>query len=194
VPDKLVRVANAFVMDWRMLWKEILGGFLIAGFIAAIVPAEWWKDLFIQGGPQWLRLVENAMIGPIIAMASFVCSVGNIPLASLLWSNGISFGGVISFIYGDLIVIPLILIYRKYYGTRAAIYLTIILYVSMVIAGIIVDLAFAGAGLIPTGPRVESVMNHAMIRWNYTTWLDALAGVIAAILFWSYLRASRANS
>src|SRR5262249_13385762 len=149
-PNKLTQVAGAFLMDWRMLWKEILGGFLVAGFIAAVVPHEWWNGLFLQSGPQWLRLVENAMVGPLIALASFVCSVGNIPLASLLWSNGISFGGVISFIYGDLIVMPLILIYRKYYGGRAALYLTLILYASMVIAGIIVDLGFAAAGWIPS--------------------------------------------
>ena len=106
--SKWARVAHAFWMDWQMLWKEIIGGFLIAGFLAALVPSDWWKALFIQGGNDWLRLIENAAVGPLIAVASFVCSIGNIPLASLLWSNGISFGGVISFIYGDLIVVPII--------------------------------------------------------------------------------------
>jgi uncharacterized protein len=175
---KWTRVANAFVMDWMMLWKEILGGFLIAGFLATLVPPHWWQALFIQSGNPVLRLIENALVGPLIAIASFVCSVGNIPLASLLWSNGISFGGVISFIYADLIVIPLILIYAKYYSWRAAIYLTVIFYVAMVAAGIIVDLIFAACGLIPTGPRPPSAIEHAMIVWNYTTWLDVAAGLI----------------
>ena len=103
-------VARAFVMDWSMLWKEILGGFLIAGFLATLMPHGWWEALFLQSGPPVVRLIENALVGPIIAMISFVCSVGNIPLASLLWSHGISFGGVISFIYADLIVIPIIII------------------------------------------------------------------------------------
>jgi uncharacterized membrane protein YraQ (UPF0718 family) len=133
---KWTLVANAFWMDWQMLWKEIIGGFLIAGFLAALVPTDWWKALFLETGPAWLRLIENALVGPIIAVASFVCSVGNIPLASLLWANGISFGGVISFIYGDLIVIPIILIYRKYFGGRAALYVTFILYAAMVAAGV----------------------------------------------------------
>src|SRR5207248_4524927 len=99
--------------------KEILGGFLIAGFLAALVPHDWWEGLFLQTGPPFVRLIENGLVGPIIAMISFVCSVGNIPLASLLWSHGISFGGVISFIYADLIVIPIIIVYAKYYGARA---------------------------------------------------------------------------
>jgi uncharacterized protein len=182
VASKWVRLANAFWMDWRMLWKEIIGGFLIAGFLAALVPADWWKALFLNSGPNWLRLIENAAVGPIVALASFVCSVGNIPLASLLWANGISFGGVISFIYGDLIVIPIILIYRKYFGGRAALYITIILYLSMVVAGVIVDLVFNALGLIPHGARPESAIEHAMFNWNYTAWLDLGALVIAGWL------------
>jgi uncharacterized membrane protein YraQ (UPF0718 family) len=185
---KWTRVARAFVMDWRMLWKEILGGFLIAGFLATLIPTTWWKALFLETGPAPLRLIENALVGPLIAVASFVCSVGNIPLASLLWSNGISFGGVISFIYADLIVIPLIVIYVKYYGTRAAMKITLILYASMVIAGIIVDLIFSALGLIPQGPRPESAIAHAMITWNYTSWLDLAALVVGGCLVFLYLR------
>jgi uncharacterized membrane protein YraQ (UPF0718 family) len=185
---KWTRVARAFVMDWRMLWKEILGGFLIAGFLAALVPSTWWKALFLETGPAPLRLIENALVGPLIAVASFVCSVGNIPLASLLWSNGISFGGVISFIYADLIVVPLILIYVKYYGARAATKITLVLYASMVIAGITVDLIFSAFGLIPQGPRPESAIAHAMITWNYTSWLDLIALVVGGCLVFLYLR------
>jgi uncharacterized membrane protein YraQ (UPF0718 family) len=188
---RMTQLAGAFIMDWQMLWKEILGGFLIAGFLMAVVPTNWWQALFLRDVAAPLRIVENAMVGPLIAVASFVCSVGNIPLASLLWSNGISFGGVISFIYADLIVVPLILIYAKYYGARAAVYITLVLYLSMVIAGIVVDLLFAGAGLIPTGPRPENMMAHAVIRLNYTTWLDAIALGIFGWLFYLHAKKRR---
>jgi uncharacterized protein len=112
-------------MDWSMLWKEMAIGFLISGFLATLVPSDWWKTLFLNEGPLFLQVVENAIVGPLIAVASFVCSIGNVPLASVLWSGGISFGGVVSFIYADLIVIPLILIYRKYYGTRATFFIVL---------------------------------------------------------------------
>src|SRR5437763_2348218 len=140
--SKWSRLANAFWMDWLMLWKELAAGFLIAGFLAALVPSDWWKALFIETGTPFLRLIENAAVGPIIAVLSFVCSAGNIPLASLLWANGISFGGVISFIYADLLVIPLILIYRKYLGGRAAFYIFVILYIYIVSVGFLVILFF----------------------------------------------------
>jgi uncharacterized membrane protein YraQ (UPF0718 family) len=187
---KWTRVAHAFVTDWSMLWKEILGGFLIAGFLATLVPHDWWEGLFLQTGPPAVRLIENALVGPIIAMISFVCSVGNIPLASLLWSHGISFSGVISFIYADLIVIPIIIIYAKYYGARAAAWITGIFYVSMVLAGIIVDLIFSALGLIPKGPRPPSAVEHAHILWNYTSWLDVLAGIFGAWLLFLHFRST----
>jgi uncharacterized membrane protein YraQ (UPF0718 family) len=189
---KWTQVAQAFWTDWRMLWKEILGGFLIAGLLAAVVPQDWWKVLFLQQGPPMLRLIENAAVGPLVAVLSFVCSVGNIPLASLLWSNGISFGGVIAFIYGDLIVIPIILIYRKYFGGRAAFYITLIFYLAMVIAGIIVDLIFAAAGLVPEGARPASPIEHATFYWNYTTWLDVVAIIVSAWFFYlNFIKARR---
>jgi uncharacterized membrane protein YraQ (UPF0718 family) len=174
------RLAHAFWMDWAMLWKELVAGFLIAGFLAALVPPDWWRSLFIETGSPFLRLVENAAVGPIIAILSFVCSVGNIPLASLLWANGISFGGVISFIYADLLVIPLILIYRKYFGSRTTFYIVVIFYASMVAAGVIVDLLFSALDLIPSGARPVSPIEHATFTWNYTTWLD-LAAIAAAV-------------
>ena len=176
---KWTRLANAFWTDWLMLWKELVAGFLIAGFLAVLVPADWWKALFIETGSTSLRLIENAAVGPIIAILSFVCSVGNIPLASLLWANGISFGGVISFIYADLLVIPLILIYRKYFGGRATFYIVVIFYASMVSAGVIVDLLFAALNLIPQGERPISPIEHATFSWNYTTWLDLAAIAVA---------------
>jgi uncharacterized protein len=181
-------VAHAFVADWAMLWKEILGGFLIAGFLATLVPHDWWEALFLQSGPAVIRSVENALVGPIIAVISFVCSVGNIPLATLLWAHGISFGGVISFIYADLIVIPIIIIYAKYYGVRAAAWITVIFYVSMALAGIIVDLVFSTLGLIPQGSRAASAIEHAHIIWNYTSWLDLIALIFAAWLLILHFR------
>jgi uncharacterized protein len=172
--ENWAQVADAFFMDAAMLWKEIAIGFLIAGFLMSLVPENWWGKLFIAHGTSFVRLIENAIVGPLIAVASFVCSIGNIPLASLLWSNGISFGGVLSFIYADLILIPLIFIYRKYYGAKAALYITAVLFVSMVAAGIIVDLLFVALGLIPA-VRPASAIAQATFQWNYTTWLDFAA-------------------
>jgi len=186
--SKWTGVAHAFVTDWSMLWKEIFGGFLIAGFLATLMPHGWWEALFLQSGPPVVRQIENALVGPIIAMISFVCSVGNIPLASLLWSHGISFGGVISFIYADLIVIPIIIIYAKYYGVRAAAWITGIFYVSMVLAGIIVDLIFSALGLIPQGVRPPSAVEHAHIIWNYTSSLDVAAAIFAAWLLFLHFK------
>ncbi|PYL47842.1 MAG: hypothetical protein DMF40_06895 [Verrucomicrobia bacterium] len=185
---KWIRVSHAFVADWSMLWKEILAGFLIAGFLATLVPHDWWEALFLQNGPAVVRLIENALVGPFIAVISFVCSVGNIPLASLLWAHGISFGGVISFIYADLLVIPILLIYAKYYGVRAAAWITGIFYVAMVLAGISVDLVFTAFGLIPQGSRPPSAIEHAHIIWNYTSWLDLIALIFAAWLLILHFR------
>lgn len=186
-PESWAAIADAFVMDVSMLWKEILIGFFIAGLLMVLVPDDWWKNLFITQGSGAVRLIENAMVGPLIAVASFVCSIGNIPLASMLWSNGISFGGVISFIYADLIIIPLILIYRKYYGTKAALYIAAILFVSMVSAGIIVDLLFGAFGLIPT-IRPPSAIAEASFQWNYTTWLDFVAILSGGWFVWVHFK------
>ena len=152
------------------------------------MPHDWWEALFLQNGPAIVRLIENALVGPIISVISFVCSVGNIPLASLLWAHGISFGGVISFIYADLLVIPILVIYAKYYGVRAAAWITGIFYVAMVLAGIIVDLVFTALGLIPQGPRPPSAIEHAHIIWNYTSGLDLIALTFAAWLLILHFR------
>jgi uncharacterized membrane protein YraQ (UPF0718 family) len=177
-------VADAFLMDVSMMWKEILIGFLIAGFLMAAVPQNWWQALFLpEGAPTALRVVENSVVGVIIAMASFVCSIGNIPLASLLWSGGISFGGVISFIYADLIIIPILLLYRKAYGLKAAAAISGVLFASMVGAGILVDLLFSALGLVPQGARPPSLMQHDRFQWNYTTWLDLAMAVALLALF-----------
>ncbi len=187
-------LADAFVMDWQMLWKEIVVGFLIAGYLMALVPADAWQALFLRGGPGWLRVIESSLVGPLIAVASFVCSVGNVPLASVLWSGGISFGGVISFIYADLLIIPLIFIYRKYYGGRTAAYLTAVFYLAMSGSGIVVDLLFTALGLVPDGPRPPSMVKHMHVTWNYTTWFDLAALVVAAVLGWRHLAGKTAGA
>ena len=192
VTAKLGQVADAFAMDRSMLWKEIVAGFVIAGFLAVLVPNSWWQALFLQHGPTLLRLIENALVGPLIAVASFVCSIGNIPLASILWAGGIRFGGVIAFIYADLIVIPLIITYNKYYGLKAALYITGVMYVSMVLAGIIVDLVFSTLQLVPTEPRPPSPILHASFTWNYTTWRDIIAIIVAGVLAWLHYRRKKA--
>ena len=180
-----IGVAHAFAMDWGMLWREMLIGFLIAGFLSVLVPNPWWQALFLSHHGGAGRLLENAVVGPLIAVASFVCSIGNIPLASILWAGGISFGGVISFIYADLIIVPLIVAYKKYYGARAAVYITLVLFAAMVGAGLLVDLLFSALHLVPMGPRPPSALSRAMFAWNYTTWLDlaalAVAGLLAAL-------------
>ena len=179
-PGKLRQVADAFFGDVGMMWKEILIGFLLAAILMELVPAEAWKVLFLNGAPAPLRLVENAVLGVVIAAVSCVCSVGNLPLAAGLWSSGISFGGVISFIYADLVILPLLLIYRKYYGLKPAAAIAGVLAASMVLAGIVVDLLFSALGLVPAGPRPPSPIDTTGFAWNYTTWLDfvALAGLV----------------
>src|ERR1700730_617461 len=186
--DKWTQIANAFVMDWSMLWKEMALGFLISGLLGTLVPTDWWKALFLNGSSPLLQSVENAIVGPLVAVASFVCSIGNIPLASVLWSGGISFGGVVSFIYADLIVIPLILVYRKYYGTRPTFFIVAAMFVSMVLAGVVVDALFTALHLVPSGPRPANAVSEAGFSWNYTTFLNFAAIVWSASLGFLYVR------
>jgi uncharacterized protein len=186
--DRWTQIANAFIMDWSMLWKEMAVGFLIAGFLGTLVPPDWWKALFLNGSHPLVQSVENAIVGPLVAIASFVCSIGNIPLASVLWSGGISFGGVISFIYADLIVIPLILVYRKYYGSRPAFFILATMFVSMILAGVVVDAVFTALHLVPTGPRPTNAVAEANFSWNYTTFLDFAAIAWSVWLGFLYVR------
>ncbi|MHB8642063.1 MAG: permease [Gaiellaceae bacterium] len=174
-------VAHNFRGDWEMLWKEIAGGFLIAGYIA-LLPMSFFNALFITHSSGLLRLLENVIVGPIVAALSFVCSVGNVPLAAVLWAGGISFSGVIAFIYADLIVIPIVLIYRKYYGGRVTARLVAIMFAAMVSGALIVDGLFSVAGLVPTHrPSIDSITSRG-IGWNHTTWLDILFLAVAAAL------------
>src|SRR5436305_736834 len=145
-------VAHNFRGDWQMLWKEITIGFLLAGFIAQFGNG-FFESLFLKDAPQPLPTIENVLIGPVIAVISFVCSVGNVPLAAVLWSGGISFAGVLAFLFADLIVLPILAIYRKYYGWSFTVRITALMFATMVIAGLVVDGLFSVGGLIPNGAR-----------------------------------------
>jgi len=174
-------VAHNFRGDWEMLWKEIIGGFLIAGFIA-LLPMSFFNALFITDSSSAPRLLENVVLGPVVAALSFVCSVGNVPLAAVLWAGGISFSGVIAFIYADLIIIPIVLIYRKYYGGRLTALVVAIMFATMVAAALAVDGIFSALDLVPTHrPSIDSITSRG-IEWNYTTWLNIVFFVVAAAL------------
>jgi hypothetical protein len=174
-------VAHNFRNDWSMLWKEITLGFLLAGFVGQL-PNSFFRALFLTSAPAGVRLVENAVIGPIIAVLSFVCSVGNVPLAAVLWSGGISFAGVIAFIFADLIVVPIVLIYRKFYGTAFTVRLVALMFVTMVSAALIVDGLFDGAGLIPASRPTRSDI-FSSIKVDYRLVSNILGLAIFAALF-----------
>ncbi len=176
-------VAQNFRGDWHMLWKEITVGFLLAGFVAQLGNG-FFEHLFIRNAPAPLPAIENAIIGPIIAVLSFVCSVGNVPLAAVLWSGGIGFSGVLAFLFADLIVLPILAIYRKYYGTTFALRIAALMFVTMVIAALLVGGAFSALGLIPSGPRPTRADIFSSIRVDYKLVLNALGIVIFAALFW----------
>jgi uncharacterized membrane protein YraQ (UPF0718 family) len=178
-------VSHIFVMEWAAVIRDVVGGLLIAGAVAAWVPESFWQTLFLTDHDV-LSKVWGPIIGPIIAVLSFVCSIGNVPLAGVLWNGGISFGGVISFIFADLIIIPILLIYRKYYGTQMMLVLLAIFYATMVAAGYIVELVFGGLGLVPA-ERDAKVMEES-IQWNYTTWLNIVFLILAAVLIIRFFR------
>jgi uncharacterized protein len=177
--------SHYFVMDWASVWKDIVGGLLIAGAVAAWVPASFWQSFFLVRHPI-LAKIWGPLIGPLVAAMSFVCSIGNVPLAAVLWNGGISFGGVASFIFADLIVLPILDIYRKYYGGKVALFLLGIFYVSMVIAGYVVEIVFGALGLVP-GTRNAQVL-EASVMWNYKTFLNIVFLVLAAALVTRFLR------
>ncbi len=179
-------VAHNFRGDWQMLYKEIGIGFLLAGFIA-LLGHQFFNALFITDAPAPLRTIENVIVGPIIAVISFVCSVGNVPLAAVLWSGGISFAGVMAFIFADLIVLPIIAIYRKYYGTRFALRITALMFVAMVLAGLVVDGIFGVAGLIPTvRPTTTDIMGD--LKLGYKLWLNVFGVIVFAALWYLTMR------
>jgi uncharacterized membrane protein YraQ (UPF0718 family) len=176
-------VGGNFRGDWQMLWKEISLGFLLAGFIG-LLGNDFFNFLFVTDAPPLVRTIENVLVGPIIAILSFVCSVGNVPLAAVLWSGGISFAGVIAFIFADLIVIPIVLAYRKYYGTSFALRITALMFVTIVTAALLVDGLFSVFGLIPSGPRPTREDIFGSIEVDYKLFLNILGLAIFAALFW----------
>jgi uncharacterized membrane protein YraQ (UPF0718 family) len=178
-------VSRIFVMEWAAVLRDVAGGLLIAGAIGAWVPAAFWRQLFLTGHPLASRL-WGPIIGPVISVLSFVCSIGNVPLAAVLWNGGISFGGVVAFIFADLIIIPILLIYRRYYGTRMALFLLATFYLTMVVAGYAVEFLFGGLGLIPA-QRAARVTETA-ISWNYTTVLNIVFLLLAAALVIRFFR------
>ena len=184
-PEGRTATSHYFVMDWASVWTDIVLGLLIAGAIAAWVPSSFFNHLFLSSNPT-LAAIWGPIIGPLLAVVTFVCSVGNVPLAAVLWNGGISFGGVVSFIFADLIIIPILIIYRKYYGTKMAVVLSLSMYVAMVLAGYAVELIFAVLHLTPLS-RNATVLDPS-ITLNYTTYLNIAFLLLAAALVWRFLR------
>src|SRR5713226_5581379 len=178
-------VSNYFVMDWASVWVDIVLGLLIAGALAAWVPDAFWRAFFLSSNPTLAR-IEGPLVGPLVAIVSFVCSVGNVPLALVLWKGGISFGGVVSFIFADLIILPILDIYRKYYGWKVMSYILVTFYVTMAAAGYVVEFLFAALGMIPQNRNVTAITEG--MQWNYTTVLNIIFLLIAAVLVIRFLR------
>jgi hypothetical protein len=184
-PKGFTATAHYFVMDWASLWLDLFGGLIIAGALAAWIPPQVWSALFLAQHPALAKIV-GPLLGPLVAVASFVCSVGNVPLAAVLWNGGASFGGVIAFIFADLIVLPILDIYRRYYGLKVAALLFVLFYAAMALAGYVVELAFGAAGLAP--PHRAVTVFHQGFTWNYTTWLNLGFLVLASVLLWRFFR------
>jgi uncharacterized membrane protein YraQ (UPF0718 family) len=183
--DGYTSVAHVFVMEWAAILRDLVIGLLIAGAIAAWVPDAFWQSLFLDGHPLAAKLI-GPLVGPLVAIASFVCSIGNVPLAVVLWKGGISFGGVVAFIFADLLILPILNIYRKYYGLRMTGFLLVTFYAAMVLAGYVVEFLFGGLGLIPDQGDAKIPMEG--VSWNYTTWLNIAFLLLAAALVWRFLR------
>jgi uncharacterized membrane protein YraQ (UPF0718 family) len=184
-PEGFTATAEYFVMDWAAIWIDIAGGLLIAGALAAWVPEHFWQSLFLEGHPTAAKL-WGPVVGPAVAIISFVCSIGNVPLAAILWNGGISFGGVLAFVFADLIVLPILDIYRKYYGWRMAGFLLVSFYATMVAAGLVVEFVFQGLGLMREERNAKVV--EASVHWNYTTVLNLIFLALAAVLVWRFVR------
>lgn len=178
-------VSEYFVMDWVSVWVDIALGFLIAGALAVLVPHSFWQAFFLSNNPP-LAKIEGPLVGPLVAIISFVCSIGNVPLAAVLWQGGISFGGVVSFIFADLIVLPVLDIYRKYYGWKVMAYILVTFYITMAAAGYIVEFLFATLHIIPANRHVAVISEG--INWNYTSWLNIIFLFFASILTYRFVK------
>jgi uncharacterized protein len=184
-PRGFTSVAHVFVMEWAAILRDLVIGLLVAGAIAAWVPDAFWRGFFFAGHPLAAKL-WGPVIGPLVAVFSFVCSIGNVPLAVVLWKGGISFGGVVAFIFADLLILPILSIYRKYYGLRTAAFLAGTFYVAMVAAGYVVELAFGGLGLVPA--QAAAKIPTQGVSWDYTTYLNIVFLLLAAILAIRFVR------
>lgn len=184
--EGLTSVSHIFVMEVAAVWKDIVGGLLIAGAVAAWVPSSFFRHVFFVNDPLVAK-IWGPMIGPIISLLSFVCSIGNVPLAVVLWNDGISFGGVVSFIFADLIIIPILLIYRKYYGIKMMLFILTSFYITMVIAGWLTELIFTVVGIVPKSHHVSAVAT-AHISFNYTTVLNIIFLTFAGWLVYRFIK------
>ncbi len=180
-PRFVVILAQHAAMDWSMLWSDLVIGFLIAGALAVFVPDGVWQRLFFAGSPGWPQAIGGAVIGPLVAVVTFVCSIGNVPMAAILWSGGIGFGGVLAFLYADLIVLPLLDVYRKYYGIKMALYITAIFYATMVASGLLMDGLFRALHLVPA-PHRTAVTLTTRFAFDATFWLNVIFGALAVWL------------
>ncbi|MDP9221900.1 MAG: permease [Actinomycetota bacterium] len=183
--DAATSISHIFVMEWAAVLRDVVIGLLIAGAVGAWVPESFWQQLFLVDHPTVAK-IWGPLLGPIIAVLSFVCSIGNVPLAGVLWNGGISFGGVISFIFADLIIIPILIIYRKYYGLKMMLVLLAIFYATMVIGGYIVEFLFGSLGLVPT--ERDANVTEQGITWNYTTFLNMIFLTLAVLLVIRFFR------
>ncbi len=184
-PAGFTATADYFVMDWTAVARDVFGGLLIAGALAAWVPASFWRSFFLEHQATVSKF-WGPFIGPLVAIFSFVCSIGNVPLAAVLWNGGISFGGVLAFIFADLLIIPILDIYRRYYGWRMAGFIFVTFYATMVAAGLAVEFLFQGLGIVPTERNAKVELAH--VAWTYTTYLNIVFLLVAGVLLWRYFR------
>jgi uncharacterized membrane protein YraQ (UPF0718 family) len=184
-PAGFTATSHVFVMEWAAILRDIVVGLVVAGMLAAWVPDSWWRALFLTDHETWQHL-WGPVIGPVVAVLSFVCSVGNVPLAAVLWNGGISFGGVIAFIFADLVILPILDIYRRYYGFRVAAFLFATLTVAMIAAGLVVGFLFDALGLVPEGRHAKVEDASAAFTLGPTTWLNVAALGVSAALVWRF--------
>jgi uncharacterized membrane protein YraQ (UPF0718 family) len=184
-PEGFTAISHYFVMDWAAIWRDIADGLFIAGALAAWIPDSWWKTIFFTGhgaaGKFW-----GPFVGPVLAVISFAYAIGNVPLAAVLWNGGISFGGAMAFIFADLILLPILNVYRKDYGLKMSLFLLGTFYAAIVAASLVVEFLFQVAGLVPQ-ERHAHIM-RASVTLNYTTVLNVIFLLLAAVLAWRFLR------